>query len=110
MIAGWFSLTGEAAALAVRIIRSFNVISVFIWATSFVLPNALRAGGDAKYTMTVSIASMWLCRILLAKYFMLDAGMGLMGVWVGMYADWVCRSLLFVCRYRGSKWMLHNVI
>lgn len=110
VIAGWFSLSGEAAVLAVRIIRSFNVVSVFLWAASFVLPNALRAGGDAKYTMTVSIASMWLCRVLLAKYFMLDAGFGLMGVWMGMFADWICRSLLFVLRYRGSRWMLHKVI
>lgn len=110
VIAGWFSLTGEAAALAVRIIRSFNVVSVFIWATSFVLPNALRAGGDAKYTMAVSIISMWLCRVVLAKYFMLDAGFGLMGVWMGMFVDWVCRSVLFVGRYRGGKWMMHKVI
>lgn len=110
MIAGWFSLSPEASVMAVEIIRLFNLVSIFFWSTSFALPNALRAGGDAKYTMTVSLLSMWLFRVLLSRWCLLDLGMGLISVWLGMYVDWVCRSALFYHRYRGSRWMQHKVV
>ncbi|MBQ2834833.1 MAG: MATE family efflux transporter [Clostridia bacterium] len=109
-ITSWFSLSPEAAELAVRVIRSFNLMSIPFWATSFTLPNALRSGGDAKFTMTVSMFSMWLFRVLLCYVFVLRFDMGLMGIWTGMYIDWICRTLLFLLRYRSGKWMEHKVI
>ena len=106
----WFSLSAEAAALCTTVVHMFNVASVFFWATSFTLPNALRAGGDAKFTMTVSIISMWLFRVILSYVFVLQFHLGLPGVWMGMFADWVCRSLCFLVRFVRGKWMDHKVI
>ena len=83
---------------------------MFIWPSSFTLPNALRAGGDAKYTMLVSLVSMWVFRVLLCYLFVLGFGMGLQGVWFGMYVDWLCRTVLFALRYRSGKWMENQVI
>lgn len=74
------------------------------WPTSFTLPNTLRASNDVRFTMMVSIGSMWIFRIgfgiLLSKYL----NMGVMGVWVAMIIDWIVRSTLFIIRYRGHKW------
>lgn len=71
---------------------------------AFTLPNTLRAAGDAKYTMIVSAAVMWIVRIgfgyLLGGYF----GLGVFGVWVAMILDWCVRIPLFLVRYRGHKW------
>ena len=106
----WFSLSPEAAALCTTVVHMFNVISIFFWATSFTLPNALRAGGDAKFTMTVSIISMWLFRVILSYVFVLQFHLGLPGVWMGMFADWICRSLCFLVRFVRGKWMDHKVI
>lgn len=74
------------------------------------LPNALRSGGDARYTMTVSIFSMWLFRVILSYIFVLKLNMGLTGVWFGMFIDWICRSVFFMIRFVSNKWMDHNVI
>lgn len=106
----WFNLSPEASVLCTSVIHMFNVASIFFWAASFTLPNALRTGGDAKFTMTVSIISMWLFRVVLSYVFVLQFHMGLAGVWLGMFADWVCRDVCFILRFISGKWMEHKVI
>lgn len=109
-VAGWFSLSAEALAMCVTVVRWFSVFSVFFWAGSFTLPNALRSGGDAKFTMLVSIVSMWTFRVVLSYFFVLQLHMGLTGVWFGMFIDWICRCLCFGIRFLRGKWMEHEVI
>ena len=109
-IALWFSLSAQATAMCVTVVRWFSLFSIFFWAASFTLPNALRSGGDAKFTMTVSIISMWLFRVILSYFFVLKLDMGLTGVWFGMFIDWICRSVCFGIRFASGKWMEHNVI
>ena len=105
-----YNLTPEATAMCEQVLHWFAVFSVFFWATSFTLPNALRSGGDTKYTMTVSIFSMWLFRVILSYFFVLHLDMGLLGVWMGMFVDWICRSTFFMIRFVRGKWMDHKVI
>ena len=109
-VAVWFSLSAEALAMCVTVVRWFSVFSVFFWAGSFTLPNALRSGGDAKFTMLVSIVSMWTFRVVLSYFFVLQLHMGLTGVWFGMFIDWICRCLCFGIRFIPGKWMEHEVI
>ena len=109
-VAVWFSLSAEALAMCVTVVRWFSVFSVFFWAGSFTLPNALRSGGDAKFTMLVSIVSMWTFRVVLSYFFVLQLRMGLTGVWFGMFIDWICRCLCFGIRFLRGKWMEHKVI
>ena len=109
-LAQMFNLSAPAVASTIQVVRAFNLVSVFLWPASFTLPNALRAGGDARFTMAASMFSMWVFRVLLTYFFVLRCGMGLMGVWVGMFVDWGCRVLLFAFRFAGNKWMEHKVI
>ena len=109
-IARWFNLSPEAQAMTVRVMHSFNIAAVFFWPTSFTLPNALRAGGDTRFTMLVSMSSMWAFRVVLCYLFVQRFHFGLLSIWVGMYVDWICRSALFYARYRSGKWMEHKVI
>ena len=106
----WFHLSAEAASMCTVVVHWFSVFCVVFWAPSFTLPNALRSGGDARYTMTVSIFSMWLFRVILSYIFVLKLNMGLTGVWFGMFIDWICRSVFFMIRFVSNKWMDHNVI
>ena len=106
----WFHLSAEAAAMCTVVVHWFNLFCVLFWAVSFTLPNALRSGGDAKFTMFVSIVSMWLFRVILSYVFVLNMNMGLTGVWFGMFIDWICRSICFVARFYSGKWMEHKVI
>lgn len=105
-----FQLSDAAVAAAVQVLRMFAVVSVIFWPASFTLPNALRSGGDARYTMLVSLFSMWSFRVVLSYLFVMKLQWGLPGVWMGMFIDWIFRSLLFWGRFRSGKWMEHKVI
>lgn len=109
-VAQAYHLTREAKRMCVSVIRLFCVFSVFFWALSFTLPQVLRSGGDAKFTMSISVLSMWSFRVVLSYFFVLKMDMGLMGVWLGMCIDWICRSIFFTVRFWGGKWMEHRVI
>lgn len=106
------NLTPATAVLSVQVMRWHGGVAMVFWPMSFTLPNALRAAGDARFTMTVSMLSMWICRIgmsyLLASPWGLN--MGLLGVWMAMFADWVVRAIVFLGRFLGGKWKEHQVI
>lgn len=105
-----FSLSGEAETLTIRLLGTFAVCASCIWPLSFTLPNALRAAGDAKYTMGVSVFSMWVFRVASSYFFADTLGLGVLGVWIGMYVDWLFRTILFVIRYLNGKWMNQRVV
>ena len=98
-IVGFYSLSPEAAIEAQRMI-TVHAMAMVIWPLAFTLPNVLRASMDAKFTMMVSVFSMWAFRIIMAYWFVKGMHMGIMGVWYGMFIDWAFRALLFVLRFR----------
>lgn len=109
-IASCFALSAEAESITVQLLTSFAVCAAFIWPLSFALPNVLRAAGDAKYTMEVSVFSMWVFRVASSYFFAGTLGLGVLGVWIGMYVDWFFRTLLFVIRYQRGTWLGKRVV
>ena len=109
-LVGLFHLSAAAAADARAVLYTFTVASILIWPLSFSLPNALRAAGDARFTMIVSMVSMWVFRIGFSYLLGGAAKMGLMGVWVAMYIDWLVRSIVFTIRFARGKWKELRVI
>ena len=99
-----FNLSDETAEVAKQLIAIHGLGSIFIWPLAFVLPNALRAAGDATFTMAVSIFSMAAFRVLFGYILAQNCGMGVAGVWLAMVIDWVFRSALFLIRMKGNKW------
>ena len=106
----WFNLSPEASAMALEVMMWFNIVSLFFWPSSFTLPNILRAAGDASFTMTVSIVSMWVFRVGFCYLWVLKMGGGLLSIWMGMYLDWVFRSLCFAVRFVRGRWLEKTVI
>lgn len=106
----WYSLSEQTAALTRFVIRYNCLCCVVVWPMSFTMPNALRAAGDAKYTMTVSLASMWLCRVGLSYVLGSWLHLGFFGVWMAMTIDWAVRAVFFGWRYKSGKWEKRRVI
>ncbi len=101
VLLGAYHMSAEAYEMAWTLLI-WHLIAGTLWPLSFNLPNTLRAGNDAAYTMSVSMFSMWVFRVggsyLLGHYFQLY------GVWMAMFIDWSVRIVFFVIRYRGEKW------
>ena len=105
-----FHLSPEAQAMALEVMVWFNIVSLFFWPSSFTLPTLLRAAGDARFTMSVSIFSMWAFRVGFCYLMVLAFHGGLLSIWTGMFLDWVFRSLCFFVRFVRGRWMEQNVI
>ncbi len=105
-----YNLSAEADVLAIEATRLNLVQIALFWPFAFTIPNYLRAAGDAKFTMVVSVFSMWTFRVLLSRILGLYLGMGLMGVMWGMFVDWYCRGLLFTVRFLKGKWKTKTVV
>lgn len=103
-ITALFQLSPETSALAVKLMLYHSICCMLIHPLAFCLTNGLRATGDVRFTMVVSICSMWICRIVLAYFLSLHLGLGLMGIWIAMTIDWLVRAIFFSSRVLGGKW------
>ena len=90
------SATGEIAR---QLIVLHTIFTIFLWPLSFVLPNALRAANDVKFTMVASMVSMWTFRILFSYILAKGMQLGVLGVWISMFIDWCFRSLCYTLRF-----------
>ena len=103
-VVGIYNLSPEATRTSAEMLFAHSLAMV-VWPLAFTIPYSLRASFDAPFTMYVSVASMWIFRIASAYFFVKVLNLGVMGVWYGMYIDWVFRGLLFVNRFHhfGQK-------
>ncbi len=100
-----YNLSDETLHLAAILALIHGVCAMLFWPASFTLPNALRAANDVKFTMVVSIASMWVFRVFFSYILGLRVGWGAIGVWISMILDWICRMSFFIARFRSGKWL-----
>ena len=103
-LVGIYELSGETMELAILLVRIHAGCGILLWPCSFVLPNALRAANDVKFTMIVSILSMAVWRLGFSYVIGVKMGMGAVGVWIAMVVDWVCRVICFVARFQSGVW------
>lgn len=99
-----YNLSDEATHYARLILLFHGGVGVLLWPLSFALPQALRAAGDTRFTMTVSTISMWTFRVVSGVIFAKYLELGVLGIWYSMSLDWSFRSAFFIHRYRGHKW------
>ena len=99
-----YGLSSETTRLAYLLVMIHDGCAICMWPAAFVLPNMLRACNDVKFTMIVSIFSMFTFRIGFSYLIGVQMGMGAIGVWIAMIIDWVFRILFFVGRYISGRW------
>lgn len=110
MASGLFQLSPEAAALAGQVCQAYGMASLVFWPMSFSLPCALRAAGDAKFTMMVSLLSMWIFRIGCSYLITSLFDLTLLGTWLAMFIDWVVRGTCFLIRFAKGRWKTIQLI
>lgn len=100
----------ESAELCMHMMGWITVIKPVFWVASFIPAYGMRAAGDVKFSMIVSTVSMWLCRVSLCIFLVKAFGFGPMAVWIGMFADWGVRGVIFLWRFHSRRWLDYQVI
>ena len=113
-----YDLSGESFEVARNLLFYHSAVSVLIWPVAFCLPPAFRAASDVKFTMVVSVISMWTFRVAFGYFLALETitvlgvtmpfegmGLGIFGVWIAMTVDWLFRTILFIWRLVSGKWL-----
>jgi putative MATE family efflux protein len=121
MATAWLSTMGLLFALVPRLLmRGFTsdpaiitlgaqalyvaAIAQPFMAFATVLGTGLRGAGDTRTVLGVTIASAMVIRLLATYFFAITLGYGLLGIWMGSTADWICRSALLGAAYARGRW------
>lgn len=110
VILNLYALSSRTTDLAYQCIFLHAFVAATVWPLSFTFPNALRAANDAKFTMIISAASMLIFRLCFSYILGQYMSLGLIGVWIAMFIDWIVRCIFFVWRYYSGKWMNRKLV
>ncbi len=94
-----------AAAMCFEMVLAITIVKPLVWTGSFVISYGLRAAGDVRFSMIVSTITMWCCRVALCIFLVRVYNFGPMAVWIGMFADWTVRAVIFCRRFQSGKWL-----
>lgn len=120
-----YQLSPASAELANTLLLLHAGATALIWPLAFTLPHSFRAASDVKFPLVISMISMWTFRVALGYILSLESvkvlgftvfgyyvgftipgiGLGLIGVWIAMFIDWIFRTLLYTTRYLRGTWL-----
>lgn len=106
----FYSLSPETKQLVIGLVLIHNVFNAAAFPFSGALSNGLRAAGDVKFTMYVSVVSTVAVRLFLSYLLGATLQMGVIGIAFAMVCDWVVRAVLFIWRERTGRWKAFQVI
>ena len=105
-----YGLSPEVTNVGHKLLLMYVAGAIFAYPSSFTYANALRGTGDTKFTMTVSLLSMFGVRIGLAYIAVKVFDMGIYGVQLVMILEWFEKGLIYHIRERRGKWQNIKVI
>lgn len=99
-----------SAKMCFHMVIWITIVKPIVWTLAFIPAYGLRAAGDVKFSMAASCITMWLCRFCLCVILIRFLEFGTMGVWIGMFADWTVRAVIFTWRFHSRRWLRYKVI
>lgn len=110
LIVRYSAISPEAKALVIWLVLINNIFNGLAYPFAGSLGNGLRAAGDVKFTMIVSITLTIAARLFFSALFGLWFGWGVIGVAIGMSIDLVFRGAIFLWRLKSQKWTQFRLI
>lgn len=106
----FYALEPDTKQLVIWLVLIHNLFNAIAYPFSGALSNGLRAAGDVKFTMYVSVISTIAVRLLLSWLLGVALQMGVIGIAIAMVSDWVIRAVIFFWRQKSGKWKTFQVI
>lgn len=102
--------TDDATVLSLCMkLLPISVATVFFQVPQVIYGGCLRGAGDAKYMALVSMINLAIVRPIISWILCYPVGLGVIGAWIGLFADQIMRMAFATMRMRGDKWMSHKV-
>ena len=106
----FYNLADETKHLIIILVIIHNIANTVVFPLSGPLSQVLKATGDVKFTMIVSIASTVGGRLVLSIILALGLHLGVIGIALAMCGDWTIRAIIFYYRYKSNAWTKFEVI
>lgn len=110
LIVHYSAISAQAKNLVIWLVLINNIFNGLAYPFAGSLGNGLRAAGDVKFTMIVSITLTIAARLFFSALFGLWLGWGVIGVAIGMSMDLVFRGVIFIWRLKSQKWTQFKLI
>ena len=110
LIVRYSAISDKTKSLVVILVLINNIFNALAYPFAGSLGNGLRAAGDVKFTMIVSITLTIAARLFFSAVFGLWLGWGVIGIAFGMSIDLVFRGAIFIWRYKSQAWTKFQVI
>lgn len=106
----FYALESQTKQLVIWLVLIHNIFNAVAFPFSGALSNGLRAAGDVKFTMYVSVLSTIAGRLFLSYLLGIALHMGVIGIAVAMVCDWTIRAVIFIWRQKSGKWKEFQLI
>lgn len=106
----FYALEPGTKQLVIWLVLIHNLFNAIAYSFSGALSNGLRAAGDVKFTMYVSVISTIAVRLLLSWFLGVVLQMGVIGIAIAMVCDWIIRAVIFFWRQKSGRWKTFRVI
>ena len=105
-----YALSDEARWYAGVLVAIHTTFTIFLGTSSGPLPSALRAAGDAKFTMKVAVLGLVVGRLFCSILFSVWLDLGIIGMWLAMATHWSFNSVFGYIRFRNGKWKHKRIV
>lgn len=93
----------DTIQIGVEIMRVM-VIIVLMQVAQVIYMGCLRGAGDVRFTTIASTISVTCIRPLASYIFAYLLNFGVIGIWLGIVCDQICRLILTQWRFKSGKW------
>ena len=105
-----YAVSEETRQLVIQLVLIHNLVNALIFPFADPLGKGMRAAGDVKFTMYISLFTTIGVRLVFSYLFGLVLGMGVIGIAYAMCLDWTVRAVIFWVRFKTGKWKSFRVL
>jgi putative MATE family efflux protein len=106
----FYALSAQTAHLVLILVLINNIFNGLAYPYAGPLGSGLRAAGDVKFTMIVSVSLTIAARLFFSILLGIWMDLGVIGVAFGMSIDLVFRGAVFYIRYKKQTWTKFHLI
>ncbi len=102
-LVGFFTQDAQTIAVASYYLIFVGLAQIPL-AIMFVYSGALRGAGATKITLKISVASLWIFRVI-PSYIAYKMGYGIVAIFIIMNVETLIKGLIYVYIYKKRKWL-----